>query len=174
MYRSRLKRCQPLLPSNETNPLKKSFVAPRALSTDSSNSEEKKGNDKMEKKTIPVTTQSTLEKKKVFVSPYHRPSQSNEIKDNATNNATNNATSNANGYDNLASYCFSYVIFDIITIIPTKMSIIIMTGNSLLHIFDIVFIPLVIIIPAIMVMISDIITLFILYMFVVRVVMVLF
>ena len=108
MYRSRLKRCQPLLPSNETNPLKKSFVAPRALSTDSSNSEEKKGNDKMEKKTIPVTTQSTLEKKKVFVSPYHRPSQSNEIKDNAT--------SNANGSDNLASYCFSYVIFDIITI----------------------------------------------------------
>ena len=108
MYRSRLKRCQPLLPSNETNPLKKSFVAPRALSTDSSNSEEKKGNDKMEKKTIPVTTQSTLEKKKVFVSPYHRPSQSNEIKDNATNNA--------NGSDNLASYCFSYVIFDIITI----------------------------------------------------------
>ena len=87
MYRSRLKRCQPLLPSNETNPLKKSFVAPRALSTDSSNSEEKKGNDKMEKKTIPVTTQSTLEKKKVFVSPYHRPSQSDEIKDNATSNA---------------------------------------------------------------------------------------
>ena len=112
MYRSRLKRCQPLLPSNETNPLKKSFVAPRALSTDSSNSEEKKGNDKMEKKTIPVTTQSTLEKKKVFVSPYHRPSQSNEIKDNATNIAT----SNANGSDNLASYCFSYIIFDIITI----------------------------------------------------------
>ena len=116
MYRSRLKRCQPLLPSNDTNPLKKSFVAPRALSTDLSKSEEKKVNDKMEKKTIPVTTQSTLEKKKVFVSPYHRPSQSNEIKDNATNNATSNATSNANGSDNLASYCFSYVIFDIITI----------------------------------------------------------
>ena len=83
MYRSRLKRCQPLLPSNETNPLKKSFVAPRALSTDSSKSEEKKVNDKMEKKTISVTTQSSLEKKKVFVSPYHKPSQSNEIKEDA-------------------------------------------------------------------------------------------
>ena len=115
MYRSRLKRCQPLLPSNETNPLKKSFVAPRTLSTDSSKSEEKKMNDKMEKKTISVTTQSTLEKKKVFVSPYHKPSQSNEIKENAASNATSNATSNANASDNLSSYCFSYVIFNFIT-----------------------------------------------------------
>ena len=112
MYRSRLKRCQPLLPSNDTNPLKKSFVAPRTLSTDSSKSEEKKVNDKMEKKTISVTTQSTLEKKKVFVSPYHKPSQSNEIKENATSNAT----SNANASDNLSSYCFSYVIFNFISV----------------------------------------------------------
>lgn len=65
-------------------------------------------------------------------------------------------------------------MFIVITIIPTKMKIIIMRGNNLLQIFEIVFMPFMIIIPARIVMVSEIITLFISYMFVVRVVMVLF
>ena len=65
-------------------------------------------------------------------------------------------------------------MFIVITIIPTKMKIIIMRGNNLLQIFEIVLMPFMIIIPARIVMVIEIITLFISYMFVVRVVMVLF
>ena len=65
-------------------------------------------------------------------------------------------------------------MFIVITIIPTKMKIIIMRGNNLLQIFEIVLMPFMIIIPARIVMVSEIINLFISYMFVVRVVMVLF
>lgn len=57
---------------------------------------------------------------------------------------------------------------------PIMIKIIIMMGKSLLQIFDIVLIPFMMIIPARMVTISDTMILSILYIFVVRVVMVLF
>lgn len=93
MFRSRLKRCQPLHPSMNGNALKKSFVSPRSLNNqdnnDSTDKEPIKEQEETHQSNQPISIPS---KRKAFVSPLRKGSQ----------------PSNTTTVDNTDSkYCFS-------------------------------------------------------------------
>ena len=68
MFRSRLKRCQPLHPSASGNALKKGFVTPRSLHSTPSGQEPKETKETKENKSTSPIEKSSCEKQQSILS----------------------------------------------------------------------------------------------------------
>lgn len=88
MFRSRLKRCQPLHPSMNGNALKKGFVSPRSVNSQDNNAIiEKEAVTEQEETSHPSQPVSIPSKRKSFVSPLRKDSLPSKTKtiDNTVN-----------------------------------------------------------------------------------------
>lgn len=88
MFRSRLKRCQPLHPSMNGNALKKGFVSPRSVNSQDNNAIiEKEPVTEQEETSHPSQPVSIPSKRKTFVSPLRKDSLPSKTKtiDNTVN-----------------------------------------------------------------------------------------